>query len=98
VTLASAEARVTSPAVRELWSQVMETWVSEAAEAIEAERERGAAPPGLPARDLAVALIQMNERVLYASFADEQPCVPEEDVIDVLLGVWVSAIYGATPA
>jgi AcrR family transcriptional regulator len=98
VTLAAAEARVTNTEVRELWSQVMETWVAEATEAIEAERKRGAAPPGLPARDLAVALIQMNERVLYASFADETPAVSETDVIDVLLGIWMRAIYGASPA
>ena len=94
VTLAAAEARITSAEVRELWAGVMETWVREATEAIEAERARGAAPPGLPARDLATALIQMNERVLYASFAGETPSVAEADVIDVLLGVWVKAIYG----
>ena len=94
VTLASAHARITSAEVRELWAGVMETWVQEATEAIEAERARGAAPPGLPARDLATALIQMNERVLYASFAGESPSVAEGDVIDVLLGVWVKAIYG----
>ena len=94
VTLASAEARITNAEVRELWAGVMETWVSEAAEAIEAERARGAAPAGIPARDLAIALIQMNERVLYASFAAETPSIPEDQVIDVLLGIWVRAIYG----
>ena len=94
VTLASAHARITSAEVRDLWAGVMETWVQEATDAIEAERARGAAPPGLPARDLATVLIQMNERVLYASFADETPSVAEEKVIDVLLGVWVKAIYG----
>src|SRR5688572_18276862 len=94
VTLAAAEARITNAEVRKLWSEVMETWVGEATEAIEAERSRGAAPPGLPARELATALIQMNERVLYATFAAESPSVAEEGVIDVLLGVWVSAIYG----
>jgi AcrR family transcriptional regulator len=93
VTLAAAEARVSHPAVRDLWSEVMETWVAEATEAIEAERERGAAPPGLPARSIATALIQMNERVLYSSFADEKPAIAEKDVIDVLLGIWVKAIY-----
>ena len=33
--------------------------------------------------------------VLYASFAGESPSIPESDVIDVLLGIWVKAIYGA---
>jgi AcrR family transcriptional regulator len=95
VTLAAAAARITHAEVRALWAQVMETWVAEASEAIEAERARGAAPPGLPARELAIALIQMNERVLYASFAAETPSIAEDDVIDVLLGIWVRAIYGA---
>jgi TetR/AcrR family transcriptional regulator, ethionamide resistance regulator len=94
VTLAATQARFSNAEVRELWSGVMETWVNEVTEAIEAERERGAAPPGLPARDLAVALIQMNERVLYSSFVGESPSVSEEDVVDVLLGIWVKAIYG----
>jgi hypothetical protein len=69
VTLAGADARVTSAEVRALWTAVMETWVAEAAEAIEAERARGAAPEGVPARDLATALVGMNERALHATFA-----------------------------
>ena len=62
--------------------------------AIEAERARGAAPDGIPARDLAIALNSMNERVLQATFAGHGPTVAEEDVIDVLLSVWLGAIYG----
>lgn len=98
VTLAAAEARITNAEVRALWDEVMESWVSEATEAIEAERARGAAPPGLPARQLATVLIQMNERSLYATFADEPAALSEDRVIDVLLGVWVNAIYGRLDA
>lgn len=94
VTLAATEASVTNPEVRELWSQVAEGWVRDAAAAIEAERRRGAAPQGVPARDLAIALIQMNERVLQATLTDQPPAVPEDRVVDVLLAVWTSAIYG----
>lgn len=94
VTLAAAEARFSNAEVRQLWAEVMETWVREATDAIEAERKRGAAPAGAPARELATALIQMNERVLYSSFADESPAIAADQVIDVLLGVWVNAIYG----
>ena len=54
---------------------------------------RGAAPAGLPARDLAIALTSMNERVLYATFGGDGPAVAEEDAIDVLLSVWLTAIY-----
>jgi AcrR family transcriptional regulator len=96
LTLAWAEARATSAEVRQLWADVFEGWVRRSAAAIEAERDRGAAPPGLPARDLAVALTSMNERVLYATFSGDGPAVAEAAVVDVLLGVWLGAVYGTT--
>jgi hypothetical protein len=61
---------------------------------IEAERERGAAQAGVAARDLATALVQMNERVLQAIFIEETPAVREQAVLDTLTHVWRSAIYG----
>jgi AcrR family transcriptional regulator len=79
---------------RTLWSQIMEGWVGHATERIEAARARGVAPAGVPARDLAIALLQMNERVLHAIFVDEEPAVAEDKVVDVLCTVWVSTIYG----
>lgn len=98
VTLAGADAGASSPEVREVWSQVMEAWVQEAAAAIDAERARGAAPDGVPARDLAISLLLMNERVHHTAFAGQQPAVAEQDVVDVLVAVWMGAIYGtATP-
>lgn len=81
---------------RALWSQVMEGWVAQLSELIEAERERGAAPRSVPARDLATALVQMNERVLHAIFIEETPAVREREVIDTLTHVWRNAIYGAS--
>jgi TetR/AcrR family transcriptional regulator, ethionamide resistance regulator len=96
VALACAEARVTNGEVRALWARVMESWTLLVVEAIEGERERGAAPPGLPARDLAVALNSMNERVLHATFTQDGPSVAEENVVDVLLTVWLNAIYQTT--
>jgi hypothetical protein len=32
--------------------------------------------------------------MLFASFAAEQPSVPEARVLDTLVHVWVSSIYG----
>jgi TetR/AcrR family transcriptional regulator, ethionamide resistance regulator len=92
--LAAAELRATNAEARTLWSQVMAGWTADVTAIIESERERGAAPPGLQARDLAIALLQMNERVQHATFAGETPSVPEESVVGVLLEVWLSAIYG----
>ncbi|HWC47675.1 MAG TPA: TetR/AcrR family transcriptional regulator [Solirubrobacterales bacterium] len=94
VTLAAAELRMRNPEARELWSQVMEGWVTDVTAVIEAERARGAAPPGQPARDIAIALVQMNERVQYATFNDESPSLDEDRVLDVLVDIWLRAIYG----
>jgi AcrR family transcriptional regulator len=93
VTLASVALRFTNTEARELWARVTADWVRACAEAIESERRRGAAPPGLPARDLSVALNSLNERVLYGTLSGDGPSVAEEDVVDVLLDVWLSAIY-----
>ncbi|MGQ0479623.1 MAG: TetR/AcrR family transcriptional regulator [Pseudonocardia sp.] len=97
VAVAAAQARATNPEVARLWSRVTENWVRRTEEAILAERSRGSAPSGLPARELAVALNLMNERVMYASFAGEQPAVPEEAVVDTLLGIWLHSIYPGGP-
>ena len=93
VAVAAADARASSPAVRELWARVMETFVAETTAAIESERERGAAPQGVPARELAVALNWMNERVLHATFQGEEPAIGEQAVLDTLVEVWLRAIY-----
>jgi TetR/AcrR family transcriptional regulator, ethionamide resistance regulator len=98
LTLAWAEARSTNAEVRRLWAQVFDTWVDRCADAVESERDRGAAPPGPPARDLAIVLTSMNERVLYASFSGDGPAVAEDAVVAVLLETWLRAIYGTTPA
>jgi TetR/AcrR family transcriptional regulator, ethionamide resistance regulator len=94
LALAGAQFRSVNAEARELWANVMESWVNDAALAIEAERARGAAPDGAPARDLAIALVSMNERTLYATFAGDPPALAEETVMDVLLSVWLRSIYG----
>lgn len=93
VTVAGADARVTNPEIREVWSRVMARIVDETAAVITAERARGAAPDGVPARDLAVALNWMNERVLHTTFAGHAPTIDEERVVDTLLSIWLRAIY-----
>lgn len=98
VVLACAQVRGTNAEVRRLWATVLERWVQAIATAVEAERHRGAAPDGLPARDLAIALNSMNERVWYATFAGDGPAVADSDVVDVLLEVWLASIYRDTVA
>ena len=98
VVAAAVRAHPASAEIRELWAATMQRWVTQCADLITAERARGAAPAGAPAHDLAVALNLMNERVLAAAFTGEQPSIAEGDVTDVLLAVWLPAVYGtATP-
>jgi TetR/AcrR family transcriptional regulator, ethionamide resistance regulator len=98
LTLAWAEARSTNAEIRNLWAGRIEAWVQRCAAAIDAERARGAAPDGPSSRDLAVVLTSTNERVLYATFSGDGPAVAETGVVDVLLEVWLRAIYGTSPA
>ncbi|MGH2960239.1 MAG: TetR/AcrR family transcriptional regulator, partial [Solirubrobacterales bacterium] len=97
VSVAGSEASAANAKVRKLWNEVRERWVAAAVSAIEAERARGAAPEGLPARDLAIALLNMNEGVLFSAFAGEQPAVEEDHVVDVITDIWLKAIYGGNP-
>lgn len=94
VVRAGTDLRTTNQEARDLWAQVMEGWVADVTAVIEAERARGAAPPGLPARDLAIALVQMNERAQYATLLGESPSLDGDRVLDVLIDVWLRAIYG----
>jgi TetR/AcrR family transcriptional regulator, ethionamide resistance regulator len=97
VIRAASELSPANTEARELWSQVMEGWVENVTEKIEQERERGLAPAGAPARALATALVQLNERAMGAVFIEEVPALAESEVIDTLAHVWLSAIYGAPP-
>jgi AcrR family transcriptional regulator len=96
VAIAASDARASSPALRELWSRVMEVFVQETAAAIESERARGAAPAGVPARDLAISLNLMNERTFHATLSGEPPAIDDDAVLDALVEVWLRAIYGTT--
>jgi TetR/AcrR family transcriptional regulator, ethionamide resistance regulator len=98
VTLAAAQLRFGNADVRALWARVSTDWVHACTEAIESERRRGAAPAGRSARDLAVVLNSLNERVLYGTLSGDGPAVAEEDVVDVLLDVWLSVIYSPPAA
>jgi len=44
-----------------------------------------------------VALDWMDERVLHTSFAGHAPTIDESRDVDVLLTIWLGAVYGTTP-
>ncbi|HEX7279572.1 MAG TPA: TetR/AcrR family transcriptional regulator [Solirubrobacterales bacterium] len=94
VVRAGTDLRTTNQEARDVWAGVMERWVADVTAVIEFERARGVAPPGQPARDLAIALVQMNERAQYATLLGEQPSIEADRVLDVLIDVWLRAIYG----
>jgi AcrR family transcriptional regulator len=93
VVVAAAQAKVRNPEVRKLWNSILQRWLQRTIRAIEAERRRGASPPGIPAKDLAIALNLMNERAMLAVLAADQPALAESNLVDVLTQVWINAIY-----
>jgi len=97
VAVAAISARGRSPEVLTLWSGAMDTWVEYSTAAIAAEQARGAALPGISARDLAISLTLMNERVLSATFSAETPALEQLSALDVLSEIWLRGIYGGHP-
>lgn len=95
LTLAAAQLLFDSEEARKLWARIMDGFVEDTTAAIEMERLRGAAPPGPPARDLAVALNWMNERVFHACFTAQEPMMAADDVLEVLFSIWSRAIYSS---
>ena len=93
VVMACAEALFRSEPIRQVWAKATGLWIDRTAAAIESERARGAAPDGMPARDLAVALNAMNERVIYNTLVGDQPALDPSRAVEVLVEVWIRAIY-----
>jgi AcrR family transcriptional regulator len=93
VSLAAESAR-TNKDLRELWSRFMQKWVGHIAMVIETERSRGAAPVTLPADELSAALNLLNEKLMLSSFAGDRPSVPKERLLETLVHIWVTSIYG----
>jgi len=96
VSVAAIAARHRSAEVLALWSSSMQTWVDYSAMVILAEQARGAAPAGISARNLAITLTLMNERVLMASLRGESLAIDHASVLDVLSETWCRSIYGTT--
>jgi AcrR family transcriptional regulator len=81
---------------RQVWLTLMQKWINQTAALIEAERQRGAAPDTIAAEDLATSLNLMNERAMLATFANEQPFVGYDCVVDTLTHIWLTSIYGTS--
>jgi AcrR family transcriptional regulator len=97
VLLAGWAARPTNAENQSMWSNIIQKWIDYTADSIQAERDRGAAPETIPARDLAIALNLMNERTMFAAHAAEENSVARDRIVDTLAHIWVSSIYGKVP-
>jgi hypothetical protein len=51
----------------------------------------------MPAHELSTSLNLLNEAVMSASFAGQKPALPDERVLDNLVHIWMTAIYGDIP-
>jgi AcrR family transcriptional regulator len=94
VSAATTGARQRNTEMQALWSRSLASWADYSTEVILAERARGAAPGGIDAQDLSVALNLMNERVLTAAFTADSPSISQPRAVDTLSTIWLRSIYG----
>lgn len=94
VCAAATAAKSTDTGSRDLWADSMQRWIDHITDVIDVERARGAAPVTIPSRELATSLNLMNEAVMVSSFIGHQPALPDDRVLDNLVHVWVTSIYG----
>jgi AcrR family transcriptional regulator len=61
---------------------------------IEREQAAGRADPAVPAKATAFALAWMTERSAYERLVQSE-AIDEQEFVDALLRIWLSAVYGA---
>ena len=93
----AAAAKYTNPEVRDLWAAFMQRSIDHTTSVIEAFRARGEITVNMPAQELSTALNLLNEAVMTASFAGQDPALSDERVLDNLVHIWLNAIYGDVP-
>jgi AcrR family transcriptional regulator len=96
VLRAAVEAASVDAEVQAVWDATLQRFIDGNARLIAAERERGAAPAGGPSpRELASALVLLNERAFYMSSLGSASGLADEQIVGVLTEIWLRAIYGA---
>ncbi len=93
LVLAVSQMMPDSAELRQLWSLILAGFVDDVELGIRSEQQRGAAPGGIDARHLAVALIAMTERLVHSVLAGEEPTLGTVDPLEVVLAIWSRAIY-----
>lgn len=87
------DARATSAAVREQWEDYQQSYVDVVADLIESERRDGAAPAGPDARQVALALLDLNDRTLERVVRSPEGFDAGAH-LDAVVHVWLTSIYG----
>jgi AcrR family transcriptional regulator len=86
------------PAARELWFAYMDRHVDRLEARIAAGRETGEIAPGPPrARELASALLWMNERVFYLDRVRRATRRQTGESVTALVGIWLAALRSDLP-
>jgi len=99
VARAAVETWGSVPRMGELWDRIITWFVDVLTPAISAEQKSGHAPVSeASARNLANALVLMNERCFYAAAIGSEVALPEGEIVPTLAEIWMRAVYGAVPA
>ena len=84
------------PELQSLWLAVVERFTTAVAAEIDRQRSEGLVPPGVDSRQLAATVIWATERILYIAGLGADDDLPSEPAtIDVLMALWLGALYGA---
>lgn len=99
VMVAAAEAWRADPVAFYQWGAVWRRYIEDIRAYIDRARARGDAPRELDAQALAAALVWFNETALYMAFAHTTASEwkDDEQLAKTIAGVWMRAIYCATP-
>lgn len=89
------DARAASAAVRDQWEEYQQSYVDVVADLVEAERAVGAAPAGPDAREVALALLDLNDRTLERVVRAPEGFDAEAH-LEAVVHVWLTSIYGST--
>jgi TetR/AcrR family transcriptional regulator, ethionamide resistance regulator len=83
------------PQIGEIWLTFVQRFSSGVAAEIDRQRRAGLAPQGLDSHQIASALLWTTEHLLYVAGSHADPNFPDEpDVLDTLVAIWTSTLYG----
>lgn len=84
----------TDPRLAALWLEQMQTFSNAAIAQINADPEAVKRLAGVNVIALASSLTWLSERVYYLAATDTPPFDDQDTVVDILVHIWASALYG----